>query len=214
MNIHEQSVFMNIHESFIRRRSQPSTAVKENGVTTSHVTPHTQAPPISTPPLLLAPPTSTPSPSPIVPPSPQTNSTISDSETTPPAPPTSSASPGNNQTSLSDVIAAVKDVGDKINEGEAPEISGEGSSEPQHTSLGPSLVGEVCVCVYGRQFLCMCMFICSYSVCVRVLVGVLVSAGRRCGGRRGEPTASIPPVPHQWRGRDRGQGLQLNPRAC
>ena len=162
MNIHEQSVFMNIHESFIRRRSQPSTAVKENGVTTSHVTPHTQAPPISTPPLLLAPPTSTPSPSPIVPPSPQTNSTISDSETTPPAPPTSSASPGNNQTSLSDdVIAAVKDVGDKINEGEAPEISGEGSSEPQHTSLGPSLVGEVCVCV------CVCMVV---SFCVYVYV--------------------------------------------
>jgi small nuclear ribonucleoprotein (snRNP)-like protein len=111
--------------------------VKENGshtLTSSH---STKATPTSTPPS-LAPLTSSPSPSPLVPPSPQTNSPA-DSETTPPAPPTSSQLPGNNETNSSDIVVSTDEAVDNLNEGKPPEVSSERVSELSQASVAPSL---------------------------------------------------------------------------
>lgn len=132
-----------VRESVTRERPQgkmpsPGSGVKENGghiITTSHLTPPTQAPPTSTPPS-LAPPPPTTSSSPLTPPS--SHSELSSSETLPPSTP--SQSPGSNQTTSSDDIVTDKII-DKTSEGVTPPISSERDVE-SHTSVGEPSTSE------------------------------------------------------------------------
>ena len=133
--------------------------VKENGshtLTSSH---STKATPTTTPPS-LAPLTSSPSPSPLVPPSPQTNSTssLADSETTPPAPPTSSQLPGNNETNSPDIVVSTDEAVDNLNEGKPPEVSSERISELPQASVAPSLADTKVQCT-----VCVCLGVLGYN---------------------------------------------------
>lgn len=150
VSTHKYMELMNIYIHSCQFRPQgkmpsPGSGVKENGghiITTSHLTPPTQAPPTSTPPS-LAPPPPTTSSSPLTPPS--SHSELSSSETLPPSTP--SQSPGSNQTTSSDDIVTDKII-DKTSEGVTPPISSERDVE-SHTSVGePSTSEKVCTYMY------------------------------------------------------------------